>query len=117
MDPNQHVGDGRLTMGDNVKMRDTDLTRALGIAGAAGSILGETRPSVSGVDVLGEVADDFAVCVHINTLDLEFWFAADLIEFVDHAPGAKIEIGGTHFVRDVDGIWHEYKPGDEGWSE
>ncbi len=41
MDPNRHVGDGRLTFGDNVKMRDTELTRALGIAGnhAPGSTL------------------------------------------------------------------------------
>ena len=116
MDPNQHVGDGRLTMGDNVMMRDTDLTRALGIARATGSIFGETRPSTSGVEVMGDCADDFAVCVHLDSLKLEFWFSADLVEFVDHAPGSTMEIGGTHYVRDVDGRWHECEPGEEGFS-
>lgn len=100
-------------MGDNVRMRDTELTRALGIAGAAGSIYGETRPSTSGEEVLGECTDDFAVCVHIKSLKLEFWFAADLVEFVDHAPGLKIQIGSAHYIRDVDGRWQPFKSGDK----
>ncbi len=74
MDPNEHVGDGRLTMGDNVRMRHADLTRALGIAGKAGSIRGETRPSTSGVEVLGELSEDYAVAVFFDHLELMFWF-------------------------------------------
>jgi hypothetical protein len=110
MDPNQHVGDGGLTMGDNVRMRDTELTRALGIAGKIGSVYGETKPSTSGVEVLGELSEDFAVAVRFDDLELTFWFPADLVEFVDHGAGLTIRIGNTEYIRDADGHWHLIDP-------
>lgn len=110
MDPNEHVGDGRLTMGDNVRMRDTGLTRALGVAGKSGTIDGETKPSVSGVEVLGQLSEDYAVAVFFNDLALTFWFPADLVEFVDHAAGLTIRIGDSEYIRDADGHWHLIDP-------
>jgi hypothetical protein len=56
------------------------------------------------------MSEDYAVNVLIDELDLAFWFAADLVEFVDHGPGLRITIGDAHYIRDADGTWHETEP-------
>ena len=111
MDPNEYVGDGRLTMGDNVRMRDTELTRALGIAGKSGTIYGETKPSTSGVEVVGDLSEDFAVAVNFEDLG-SLWFPAEQVEFVDHSPGTNIRIGDLEYIRDAEGRWHLINPDD-----
>ena len=42
-----------VSFGDNVQILSNPATDAAGIAGRAGTIYGETVPSVSGVSVLG----------------------------------------------------------------
>src|SRR5438105_4744518 len=93
--------------GDNVRIRSTELTQRLGFAGCAGSVYGETKPSVSGVEVIGEVKNDFALNVMIDARREQFWFAPELVEFVDHGPGAEIKIGNRRFERDASGEWRE----------
>ncbi len=51
---------------------------------------GETTPSVKGVEVIGEVRDDYAINVHLDGRDEDLWFADDLVEFVDHAAGTEM---------------------------
>jgi len=36
---------------------------------------------------------------------IQLWFAPELLEFVDHAPGQEIEIGKTKLIRRADGGW------------
>jgi hypothetical protein len=101
------MGDVSLSFGDNVRIRSTPLTEKLGLAGQTGCIYGETRPSVTGVEVIGEVTDDYAVNVMIEARREQLWFAPDLVEFIDHGAGTEVRIGNKHLVRDVSGEWSE----------
>jgi hypothetical protein len=95
--------------GDNVRIRSTPRMQELGYAGRSGSVYGETTPSVSGVEVIGEVTCDFALNVVFDNGDPKagLWFAPQLVEFVDHAPGTQIRIGEMHLVRRADGEWDQ----------
>ena len=43
------------------------------------------------------------------------WFSAELVEFVDHAPGTAPSIANKSWVRRADGTWEERRtPGTEG---
>lgn len=101
------MGDVTLSFGDNVRIRATPLTERLGLAGQTGSIHGETTPSVTGVDVIGEVTGDYAVNVMIEARHEPLWFAPDLVEFLDHGGGTQIRIGNRHLVRDASGEWSD----------
>ena len=48
------MGDSRFTLGDEVRIRSTDVTESLGVAGHTGIVYGYTTPSVTGVDVIGK---------------------------------------------------------------
>lgn len=103
-------GDGP-GFGDNVRIRRTPLTESLGLAGLDGCVYGETTPSVTGVKVIGETEQDFALNVVIEGKEDDLWFAPELVEFVDHAEGTQIRIGTRRFSRDAAGEWEEL-PGD-----
>ena|SRR5688572_23009022 len=100
------------SFGDNVRIRSTPLTESLGLAGLSGSVYGETTPSVTGVDVIGEVTNDFAINVMLDARQEQLWFAPQLVEYVDHGPESEARIGDRHLVRDASGEWHE-KPGPQ----
>jgi hypothetical protein len=97
--------------GDTVRIRDTELTRKLGIAGQSGSVYGETTPSVSGIEVAGGACNDHALSVMLAERGEQLWLAADLVEFVDHAPGTEEALGGRRFVRAATGDWEEKRSG------
>ncbi|GAA5506993.1 hypothetical protein [Novipirellula caenicola] len=102
--PDQPIG-----FGDNVRVLATADTEALRVAGQVGSVYGHTTPSVTGVDVVGVVADDFAINVHFEELDQDYWFAPELLEFVDHGAGTEIMLDGVpkKWTRTADGGWDE----------
>jgi hypothetical protein len=92
--------------GDNVGVRRTPETEQAGIAGLRGSVTGETTPSKTGVEVIGEVADDFAL--HVEPEQGEgFWIVPSLLEFIDHAPGLEMTVGNVKAMRQADGAWKE----------
>ena len=101
------MSDVSLSFGDNVRIRSTPLTEKLGLAEQTGSIYGETTPSVTGVEVVGEVTDDYAVNVMIEARGEHRWFSPDLVEFIDRGAGTEIRVGETHLVRDASGEWSE----------
>jgi hypothetical protein len=39
-----------------------------------------------------------------------FWFAVDLLEFVNHGAKTTMTIAGRQFIRDEGGEWREVKP-------
>jgi hypothetical protein len=98
-----------IAFGDKVKVRATPDTEALGIAGLAGQVYGETTPSVTGVAVIGPLTRDYAVNVHFDGRGETFWFASELLEFVDHAAGTEIRLDGVpkKWVRSKTGEWTE----------
>jgi hypothetical protein len=99
-----------IAFGDNVLVTTTALTSSLGLAGLTGMVYGETTPSVTGVEVIGQPDDDYAIAVQLEGRDESLWFAVGLLEFVDHAPGTEIVIGDKRVVRAVTGEWIEDQP-------
>jgi hypothetical protein len=100
----------QISFGDNVRIISTPVTQAAGLAGLLGNVHGVTTPSVTGVDIIGQTVEDVAFNVSFEDRQEEFWFAADLLEFVDHAPGAEIRLTGisTKWVRAESGEWEEF---------
>jgi|SRR5215213_2823528 len=98
-----------ISFGDNVRVRATPLTEELGLAGAAGQVYGETTPSVTNVEVIGEIQEDYAINVFFEGRKESFWFAPELLEFIDHAPGTEITLHGVpkKWVRSSSGEWDE----------
>ena len=105
--------DNRIIFGDNVRVRDTEATQAAGIAGLTGQVYGETTPSVTGVDVIGNVAPDYAINVYIEERGEAFWFAPDQLEFMDHSAGTVITLKGVEkkWTRTGSGEWEESPQG------
>jgi hypothetical protein len=99
-----------VSFGDNVRVASTPLTTSLGLAGLTGVVYGETTPSVTGVEVVGRATADYAVNVQLDGRDESLWFASELVEFVDHAPGTEIVIGNKRAVRTASGEWMEDRP-------
>jgi hypothetical protein len=96
-----------ISFGDSVRVVSTPLTLSLGFAGLSGQVYGETTPSVTGVEVFGGVADDYAINVQLEDRPDAIWFAAELLEFIDHAPGTEVVIGKKRLVRSASGAWIE----------
>ncbi|HJT79237.1 MAG TPA: hypothetical protein VJ739_18720 [Gemmataceae bacterium] len=94
-----------ISFGDNVRVVSTPLTVSLGLAGLTGQVYGETTPSVTGVEVIGGAAVDYAINVRLVGRDDSLWFAPELLEFVDHAPGTEVVIGTKRLVRTASGEW------------
>ena len=98
-----------ISFGDNVRILRTLETERLGIAEMIGNVYGETTPSVTKVEVIGELTSDYAFNVYFDSLDASYWFAPHMLEFVDHAPGTEISVHGSRFksVRQRDGTWKD----------
>lgn len=91
--------------GDNVRIRATSATESAGYAGLTGQVYGFTQPSILSETVLGELTDDFALNVHFEERGEGAWFAPELLEFVDHAPGSELRLGAKTWVRSESGDW------------
>jgi len=99
------VNHSQLTIGDNVRIRACAETEQSGHAGRTGTFYGFTAPSVTGVSVVGTTRLDLAYNVGFGEADDE-WFAPELVELEDHAPGSEMTIGERRFLRSADGEWH-----------
>jgi len=98
-----------LSFGDNVRVRVTPETVAVGLDGAMGQVHGVTTPSVTGVTVVGTTADDCAFAVQCKGRQDAVWFSAELLELVDHGAGTEIRLDGVDkkWTRAADGSWIE----------
>jgi hypothetical protein len=98
-----------ISFGDNVRVRDTAATKTAGIAGRAGNVHGFTTPSITGVEILGELTEDYAIHVYFDDLKRGYWIDPDLVEFIDHGPGTAIRLEGVpkQWTKSADGGWHE----------
>lgn len=101
--------DGFVDFGDAVRIRAAPETDAAGLAGLSGQVYGLTTPSVTGVEVIGKLKEDYAINVYFDGRAESYWFSADLVELIDHAPGTEIRIDGVSksWVREPDGSWTE----------
>lgn len=100
-----------ISFGDTVRIKNNPLTQSLGLAEKIGVVYGQTTPSATNVEVIGELKEDYVVNVHFDDLNKSFWFVEDLLEFVDHGAGTEATIGETSFKRDKNGEWKVVKKG------
>lgn len=91
--------------GDEVRIVPSPETDARGYAGRIGVCHGFTTPSFSGVEVIGETQNDYALHVRFDDTDENAWFSPDVVELVSHAVGTVIRIGDKTFRRNADGCW------------
>lgn len=100
-----------ITLGDNVRIVRSPETSQLGLADRVGVCHGFTTPSVTGVEVVGDLTVDLAYAVHFQDDGHdETWFSPDLVELVDHAAGTKATVGDRQFVKADDGTWVPWPP-------
>jgi hypothetical protein len=102
-----------ITFGDNVRVRSAPETEAIGVGNLVGQVYGVTTPSVTGVAVIGHSRTDCALNVHFESRPHTLWFAPELLEFIDHAPGTEVRLNGVpkKWVRQASGEWSEF-PGE-----
>src|SRR5215813_12577642 len=84
-----------VSFGDNARIRSTTLTEKLGFADLRGNVHGQTTPSVTGVEVVGQPQSDYAIYVFFEDRKEGFWFAPDLVVLIDQAPGTEITLQGV----------------------
>jgi len=103
------MADQSISFGDHVRVRSTPLTEERGLAGLDGNVHGETTPSVTGVEVIGELESDYAINVFFDDLGEGYWFTPELLEFLDFAAGTTITINGVSkiWTRTTQGDWKE----------
>jgi len=100
----------QISFGDRVRIRSTEATETLGIAGQMGIVNGRTTPSATGVEVVGKPTKDLAIAVTLEAQTKQLWFAEEVLEFVDHRAGTIVETQGRKLIRDELGSWREVKP-------
>jgi hypothetical protein len=99
-----------ITFGDRVRIRPTETTEILGVAGQMGIVNGRTTPSITRVDVIGNSYKDLAIAVALEAQTEQLWFAEEVLEFVDHGAGTTVEVAGRKLIRDEHGHWRELMP-------
>jgi hypothetical protein len=94
---------------DRVRIMASEETERRNLAGLEGVVYGWTTPSSTGVDVIGDRGEDYAVNVHFEERHESFWFAEHLVELIDHNPGIVVTLDGVdrEWVRGPDGEWEE----------
>jgi hypothetical protein len=102
-----------ISFGDTVRVLATSVTRNAGYADLVGTVYGETQPSVTGVEVIGDLEGDHAINVHFKETDASVWFDPRLLQFVDHGAGQEITLDGVDkkWVRNQSGEWIEQPTG------
>ena len=63
-----------------------------------------------GIECIGTSTQDVALNVHFASRNKAFWFAPELVKFVDHGAGTEITLDGVDkkWVRRKNGSWDEH---------
>jgi hypothetical protein len=107
---NRTMNSPRITFGDKVRVRATRRTEQEGIAGKTGIVHSFTTPSQTGVEVVGDCTDDYAIAVTIEGSVSAVWLPENVLELVDRQPGTTVQVGSCRLIRDEQGQWHDVKP-------
>lgn len=73
-----------VSFNDKVRVLATPETEAIAVAGLIGIVYGETTPSITSVEVIGEITSDYAINVAFEENNETFWFVPELLEFAEH---------------------------------
>jgi len=95
-----------IQFGDIVAIIEYSDGEKLNFSRRKGEVHGHTTLSHTGVTVYGNTTADIAIAVYFEEEGDAFWFAPELVKFLERPP-LEMEIGGVKAVRDVDGNWTE----------
>ena len=98
-----------ISFGDNVRILQSEETDKLDLAGKTGEVLGETRPSMTGVEVIGKTEEDYAINVSIDEMGSEFWFATHLLELLDDNEGKEETVINDSITIETKKWWQFWK--------
>jgi len=97
------------TFGNKVRIRKTPETEEKRLAGKEGEVYGQTTPSMMDFEIIGDLKRDFAINVHFEDLGDSFWFAEELLEYLDNGQGTVISLDGIEkkWIKGANGEWIE----------
>jgi hypothetical protein len=95
--------------GDIVRVSENVHTVQAGIAGLEGVVHGFTTPSATGIRVVGQLEEDFAINVYIEALSQGFWLDPAYVELVSRPDVLKFGVAGKtiRVTRTADGYVEE----------
>jgi len=93
-----------MSFGDTVKTLSSEKLDELGLSGKTGEVLGETRPSTTGVTYFGDAKDDYVINVAFDDPDAEYWFTPDLLELLSQEED-DAELKGSSTVESSQKKW------------
>ncbi|MGY3265570.1 hypothetical protein [Lysobacter sp. HA35] len=101
--------DAPVGFGDTVTILETADTVGAGIAGHEGEVYGFTTPSGTGVDVVGSLAEDFAINVYVESLGRDFWLDPSAVQLVSRPDVMEFGAAGKtiRVTRTADGYVEE----------
>ncbi len=85
-----------ISYGDTVKILSSVQTEETGLSGKSGEVLGETRPSKTGVTYFGDAKDDYVINVAFEEPNAEYWFTPDLLELVNESGKSETTVNPSH---------------------
>lgn len=85
-------------MGDLVRIRTSPDTVAAGYADRTGTCYGFTTPSQTGIEVIGQDTEDYALVVGFDD-GTHAWFSRTLVEFLDVSAWERKSIGNKRVLR------------------
>lgn len=94
-----------ISFGDTVKVLSSEKTEELGLSGNTGEVLGETRPSSTGVSFIGDAKDDYVINVAFEEPNAEYWFTPDLLELVNQQEETGATASNIHVVENSKKKW------------
>jgi hypothetical protein len=97
------------TFGNTVKIKSSPETEKSDTAEKIGEIYGETTPSVTGVDVIGNLKRDYAVNVYFKDTKTSLWFDEDLLEVINSGEDSIMTLGDKSFIKTKSGDWIPHK--------
>lgn len=97
------------TFGNKVQIKRTTETEKKGLADKIGEVYGQTTPSMMDLEIIGTLERDVAINVHFEELDESFWFAEELLDYIDNGQGTEITLDGVDkkWTKGANGEWIE----------
>lgn len=89
-----------ISYGDTVKILSSEETEETALSGKTGEVLGETRPSKTGVTYFGAAKDDYVINVAFEEPNAEYWFTPDLLELVNNDNKSKATVNHSQSVNE-----------------
>ena len=105
------------SFGNHVKIKSSNETENLNLAGKTGIIYGETIPSITNIKVIGNPNVESAINVYFDDINESFWFDPDLLQEIDNGVGSVMTLNGVDkkWTKDNVGNWIEENITEKKW--